>query len=321
MTESTSTARVVSAKEVKYRGGKLAALAFILALAASGGVGYLYYNSINIHTDTVYQLQSQNRIYQNYMATNDAAIKDLNESIDGLKNKIESANTSNGKVNLTNYQVNELVSLANQSLLIYHDLKTTLKILNYVKNLIQGNNDATYVELKVALVDDIAKLERLTPIDYTIISAKLNNIINQIDTLKPVIHGDKVATAAVNNVLKPNKWQEFLNNIKTKLFGLVQLSTYTNDQRLELLPEQNFLLTQNLKLDILNARIALLQNDGKNWQYSLNAAKVKLSNYYILDSSLQQILSQISELVALEITISDANIDNVLKALTKLNNL
>ena len=323
MTESTSTTATseASAKEIKYRGGKRATLALVLALAAFGGVGYLYYIGIKIHTDTVYQLQSQSQIFQNYITTNDAAIKDLNQSISELSNKVESANTDSSKVNPTNYQLNELISLANQSILIYHDIKTTIKLLNYVKNLIEGNNNAIYVELKVAVVSDLTKLERQTPIDYALTSVKLNDIINQIDKLTPLMHGEKIGDKSTNNISHTSKWQEFLHNLQVKLQSLVQISRYTTNERLELLPEQEFLLRQGMKLDVLNARIALLQNDGKNWQYSLNNAKAKLNKYFVVDSKLQLVINQINELETLDINMVDINIDGTLKALNKLNNL
>ena len=321
MTEMTSTIppKSESKTQIKHKGGTAATFAVILAMITAGAVSYLYYIGLKTYTNMAYQQQTQNRVYQNYVATTDAAINTLNQSLNQLQNKIESAN--NSSANPVNYQLNELISLANQSILIYHDPRTTVKLLNYVKNLLEGNNNAAYVLLKVAVVDDLAKLERITPIDSTLTSAQLNAIISQIDNLKPMAAGKVIGEVAVDDRKYQSKWQEFLHNLKAKLFGLVQVSRYTTNQRQELLPEQEFLLRQNIKLDILNARIALLQNDGKTWHYSLNDAKTKLGNYFVMDNNLQLLINQINNLDKLDINMPDANIDGVLKALNKLNNL
>lgn len=303
---------------VKVKGRKRATLALLVSLATLGTSGYLYYQGIKVHTQTVYQIQSLDSTeaanslqLQNALENFDKQMNALNEKVDAIGSNRFSAN---------NYQINTLVSLANQSLVAYHDVNAAIKLLNYALNIAQSNNDAVYTELKAALTTDIDKLKQLPALDRVIIATKLNNIIANTDNLQLIVTSEPIASIAADNESN-SAWQMFLSNIKTKLFNLVQISGASKSDALNLLPQNEVIIHQNVKLDILNARMALLQNDEANWRYSLNAAKQSLAAYFTDNANMKDTLDKLDQLQQLDISYSEAGIEETLRALNNLNNM
>jgi uroporphyrin-III C-methyltransferase len=304
---------------VKVKGRKRATLALLLSLGTLGASVYIYYQSLKVHAHTFYQLQSLDSATLDNAEHVQQMAATLNKQINILNGKIEAI--SSNKLSANNYQINTLVSLANQNLVAYHDVNSAIKLLNYALDVTQASNEAIYTELKVALTTDIDRLKQLPVLDRVVIATKLNNIILSADQLELIITDKPAAnTDKAENISNP-KWKVFLSNIRDKISGLVQVSSANKNDALNLLPQNTVIIHQNVKLDILNARMALLQNDEANWQYSLNAAKQSLSSYFINSANMKNTLNEIEQLRQLNISYSDVDIEKTLKALNKLNNL
>jgi uroporphyrin-3 C-methyltransferase len=303
---------------VKVKGRKRSTFALILSIVTLGAAGYLYYQGIKLHAQTVYQLQSLDNASASNSLELARGLTAVNNQISQIQNKITAI--SSDKFSANNYQLNNLISLANQSLIVYHDVNSAIKLLGYAQNILQSDNNAQYTELKVAITTDLDNLKQLPVIDRVIIATKLNNIIDNTDHLELIVNNVPIVNQASIDT-KQAKWKLFLSNIKSKLFGLVQVSNANKNDVLNLLPQNQAIIHQNIKLDILNARMALLQNDEANWQYSLNAAKQSLAVYFIDNVKMQNTLNQLDELEKINISYEDTGIDGTLKALNKLNNL
>lgn len=311
MTDNTSI-------PVKIKGRKRATFALLLSFSALGLSGYLYYMGVKAHAHTSYQLVS----LDNAVVANSKILQQnfavANNQIDALKNKVDSFSTS--KFSANNYQINTLISLATQSLVAYHDVNAAIKLLSYAQSVIDVNNQAIYTELKVAITTDLDRLKQLPVIDRVVIATKLNNIITSTDTLDLIINNESAASVTTSNYTD-SKWTRFLNEIKIRLFGLVQITNANNNNALNLLPQNSVIIHQNIKLDILNARMALLQNDEVNWEYSLSRARQGISSYFINNTTMNNVMDEIAKLQQLNISYNDVGIEQTLKALNQLNNL
>ncbi|HLX53080.1 MAG TPA: uroporphyrinogen-III C-methyltransferase [Aquella sp.] len=303
---------------VKVKGTKRATLALLLAFGALGASGYMYYQGMKAHAHTVYQLAAldnanianSTQLQQNLVA--------INSQLDALKTKVDSFKTD--KFSANNYQINTLISLAIQSLVAYHDVNSAIKLLGYVQSVIDVNNSAIYTELKVAITTDLDRLKQMPVVDRVVIATKLNNIIVGTDKLELIVNNEPTSSVEISDTAN-SKWNRFLEDIKTRLTGLVQISSANSNSALNLLPQNRAIIHQNLKLDILNARMALLQNDEANWQYSLNAAKQSLTTYFTSSAGMNSVMDEIGKLQQLDISYGDVGIPETLKALNKLNNL
>ncbi|MCC2626037.1 MAG: hypothetical protein K0R14_1910 [Burkholderiales bacterium] len=310
MTDTVST--------VKAKGAKRATLALLLAIGALGVSGYMYYQGTKAHAHTVYQLASLDNATQTNNTQLQQNITEINRQIDLLKGKVDSFNTS--KFSANNYQINTLIGLATQSLIAYHDINSAIKLLNYAQSVIDANNSPIYTELKVAITTDVDRLKQMPILDKVVIATKLNNIIINADKLALIINNDKDAQPIPDGA-PDSKWIRFLDDIKTRILGLVQISSIDGSNALNLLPQNRVIIHQNLKLDILNARMALLQSDENNWQYSLNSARQSLVAYFVNSADMSGVLDEITKLQQINVSYSEVGIEQTLKALNKLNNL
>jgi uroporphyrin-3 C-methyltransferase len=303
---------------VKVKGTKRATLALLLAIGALGASGYMYYQGTKAHAHTVYQLASLDGAVTNGGAQSQQNFTEINRQLDLLKGKVDSLN--NSKFSANNYQINTLIGLATGSLIAYHDINSAIKLLNYAQSVIDANNSPVYTELKVAITTDVDQLKRMPVLDKVVIATRLNNIVTSTDKLDLIVNNDK-GMQVVSESSSDSKWIRFLDDIKTRLLGLVQISSFDSNNALNLLPQNRVIIHQNLKLDILNARMALLQGDENNWQYSLNSAKQSLTAYFVNSADMNNVMDEIIKLQQIKVSYSDVGIEQTLQALNKLNNL
>ena len=217
-------------------------------------------------------------------------------------------------------QINELIGLANQFLLIYGDVTSTIKILNYINKLLENNNHVEYMPLKLAINNDIASLLTLEKFNLYNVSTKVNLLSNTINALPFNIELDKKnhstnISPPINNLTILQKfWLNIKEDIK-KIFIVSRLS-YKNE--IETLPEQEVIIRQNVLVNILSLKVALLQGDNQLWHYYLNDIKTNLITYFVKNENTNSLISLIAELDQININIH-YDLKNTNDALFKLN--
>lgn len=305
----------------KSRGYGLTVFAILLlALIAIAASGYLFYMGLrfknNFQTE-LSLLQKQNLALNSQLQQSQQQVFQLQNTTVGIQNRLNQL--SDNKTNVVVFQINELISLANQALVVYHDVNAAIRLLNYALDILNGNSLALFTELKVALTTDLEKLKQLPVIDSVIMTTKLDNII--IETTQLHIANQNVLPNPVQSSSNQNNWHKFITNVKSVLVQLVQVTKTNNNTKIILLPEEEVIVRQNVKLDLLNARMALLQRDNTNWQFSLKRAEQNIQIYFLSDAVKKNIEIQLGELANTDIDAALSNIDATLAALNKLNNL
>ncbi len=298
-------------------------IAIVLSLMALGGFGYLYYVGIVKQQQIDDKMTSLTQLVnsQNDVTTND--IVEIKSNIELLESQI--TKLGNQKIDYSLLQINELINMANQSLLVYNDVRSTLKLLNYATKLLNNTNDPKYVEIKTTIANDIAQLGQIQYADPIVLSSKVNAILNQITTL-PLIDNSVQATNE-NQVqmshadLTQSLWLRFWANLKHDFASLVKVSSSDKNKVIQLSPDKNIIIRQNIKLDLLNARMALLQHDNLAWKYNLDDVKDNLNLYFVNNTLIGAIINNINGLLQTDISNSKINLDDTLKALNKLNQI
>ncbi len=298
----------------KKKGSILSFCALLIGLCALGLSGYIYY------TDMIYKrnlkielIQINSRIMQQDSTTT-SSLKEIEDNLDQLNSKYaEIANNKNGNIL---FQINELVSLANQGLVVYNDISGAIRLLNYAKEMLNSNDDAIFTGIKYAISSDLTKLNQETRIDKVILSAELDSIANTISKL----HLEPIQNKPHTDISTKSKWQMFVDNIKTSLSSLISITRPGSSANI-LLPKENTAMEEGIRVDILTAKMALLQHDQPSWVYSLNNAKEILNANFSGYSGVDKIIAQLNQLVDINISNSAVNIDATLVELTKLNNM
>ena len=298
--------------ETVRKRSSLAFLALLLSLGASGAAGYLYYSAIQYKAQINTQLANQNMAYTQREQAKDLEIK---ASIDSLSTKLgELAGNANG---LLLFQVNELISLVNQGLVVYNDISGSIRLLNYTQNMLETNNSAELTGLKLAIATDITKLDTLPKTDSVMLSGELDNLVAQVAKLH--LKRDNLSKPVAPATYEQSKWVKFLDNIKDNLFNLVNITRVGTSPALQ--PKQEEVAEDNIRVDLLSARIALLQHDNSSWIYNLTTARNLLTANFANYQGVNEISQKINNLLQINISNTDANIDATLKELAKLNNL
>jgi uncharacterized protein HemX len=332
MVVMNSQKEVSSEQQGKSGGTLLAVIAVLLSLLTAAFCGYVYYIGINQQNYLANQLTNLNHGINLDKTKLNNQLQLLDNNVSGLESQVHSitAVTNN---NLVLLQLNQLIGMANQSLVVYSDSKSALKLLDYVAMMLEGKTQAQYVEVKAAVNSDITKLTALQYVDATVLVTKLNALNIQISDL-PLIDYDKAnktsqlsvesgqgtvitATSAASTSL----WSKFWHNLKKDLQSIVVISSTDSAKALQLLPDKEIIIRENIKLYLLNAKIAVLQHDQASWVFNLQSIKTDLTTYFSKSSINTALIGNLDELINVNITLSGANIDASIKALNKLNNL
>lgn len=307
-------------KQPKKSNG-VAAFALFLCLSLTLAVSYLYYQVVllkNEFQDKLNHYKVSNNYFQQENDKQNEKIIELQNSVTQFNNQIGSS--SEVKQNIVLFQLNQLINAAVQSLIVYHDIKNTIRLLTYAKNTINVNQ-AVYTELKFAINEDIVKLEQVEENDVISLTAQLEQLNSQINGLQSFTQ--KVTLTTKNDLQdNQNKWQRFWGDIKNILVNLVSISRVDTNAQIILMPDQEYIVKQNIKLNLLNAKMALTLHDDAVWKYSLTNVINLLNGYFISNSynvGNKNLISVFEKLSKMNISDSSANIDKTLKALNKLN--
>ena len=141
---------------------------------------------------------------------------------------------------------------------------------------------------------DIDRLKSLPLVDTGGLAIKLDAVIASADAL-PLVFDEKLQPQAARPVQRaspaapadhggqsaePSAWQRLRDDAWDQFKQLVRIRDIDNAEPVLLNPTQAFFLRENLKLRLLNARIALLQRNEGLFRQDVIAASQWLSRYF-----------------------------------------
>ncbi len=142
----------------------------------------------------------------------------------------------------------------------------------------------------------------------------LERLQNAIPSLPLLVDGTlKEGNAAPEPVSQAgNWWTRTVDSTVSLLKSMVEVRKLDNNDAMLIAPEQAYFVRENLRLYLLDARLALLQHNGEIYQNDLNAVEATVKQYYDVQSAATQAwLKELNELKNLEIRMIG---DDVLKA-------
>jgi uroporphyrin-3 C-methyltransferase/uroporphyrinogen III methyltransferase/synthase len=305
----------------KPRMSKIPVLLAILSLSCTGYLAYQSFLGINgfIAQSKLNSQQSQKIAAlstDNLRLTQQ--IKQLTQEQTALKEQVDKINKTVNNGNMVLYQLNSLISGANQSLLLYHDYASAIKQLNYAKQILTSVSDPLLLQLKINLTTDLDNLQAKNNFDATMLATQLDELYQNIAQLNITA---PVAPQNQQNNLPTSAWQRFVMNIKQSIFGLVKVVKANSDSAEVLVPENELVVRQHLQLDILSARQALLNQNAALWQSSLNDAYNLTQRFFSNDLTRQKELLLIQQLREVSLGVNQPTLDLTMQALIKAQQL
>lgn len=181
-----------------------------------------------------------------------------------------------------------------------------------------------FLPLRRTLARDLERLRATPFVDVPGMNLRLENVIVGLDTLPLALELKTPSPARQEpapQTLETSWWRTLLQESWAELKGLVRIQRFDRREVVLLSPEQSLILRENIKLRLLNARLALLTRDQWLFRSELKAAHAWLERYFqVEEKSVQAALAALKQLAATDIVVELPSLNDSLAALQNLKN-
>jgi len=222
---------------------------------------------------------------------NQTALRALQERIGALDARIDQMQGQQGALDAL-YQelartrddrvladVEQAINIANQQLQLAGNAEAALLALQSADAQLARIERAHFMPLRKALNRDIDRLKALPAVDVPGMTLKIEGMLAGIDHL-PLAFEKKPAAAKPAPVapggMLPAMWAEVWHEIRQ----LVRIERLDRPDPGLLAPNQVVFLRENLKLRLLDARLALLQRDERVFREDIRQARTWVEKYF-----------------------------------------
>lgn len=302
----------------KIRYSKIPLLLALLGVASSACLTYqALFGKYNVIQQTQINQQQSKKITELQASTTQLQLRliTMESQVIGMRQQLNSVNPTQSS--LVVYQLNSLISGANQSLLLYHDSVAAIKQLNYAKNILATTDDARFSQIKINLTKDLGNLEAQNSFDSTVVATQLDELGGLVDQLSVVAPVSTVDASNDNGSTSA----KIIRHLKNSLFSLVKISKANPDNNQANRFENDTVMRQHLQLDILNSKQALLTHNQQLWLSSLSDSSDIIQKYFVNDAAFHKSMLILKQLQTINFGESKANLDLTVDALGKLEQL
>lgn len=238
-------------------------------------------------------LQQQKNIAQS-IASNQLAKNDLEQQNQALQTSMQSlieqlqltsAQVQTNQRNLADVsgrrpadwllaEADYLVRMAGRKLWLEHDVKTAAMMLQSADSRIQDLDDPSLLPLRAMLAEDLQALQQVNQVSTSSIALALGAMLKQVNNLPLAFFKrpeDKVVDESVTESIDDwrsnlaRNWREATKNFFTFKKVTADIKPFMSDQ-------QQWLSKEQLKFALMQAQIAVLQENTTLYQQSLQTA-------------------------------------------------
>lgn len=212
------------------------------------------------------------------------------------------------------------LTLAAQQLQLAGNVPVALLALKSADAQLARSDAPAYLPLRKALAADIARLEKLAPADIAGLSLRLENVLGGVDALPLAAFARPDPAPDALPTTDDRWWAQALLNAWHEFKGLVRIQRFDGRDQALLAPGQEFLLRENLKLRLLNARLALFSRDPATFRNELKQADRWLGQHFAeADPAVVASRSALQSLAVAELSLVLPDLAASRKALADLN--
>ena len=283
---------------VSKTGRGLAGMAFLLSVASLGAVGWIAYNAQSLKNNPVQIQHLSDTQIQNTQMLRDA-VKDqnilnrdyerLSQELATVKQDLTSLKTDYQSLTGNRFQwlINEseyTIHTTLQQLMINGNVQAAIDNLTMLQTRLNRFDVSELLSLKQALNEDLIALNKASHVDLAATSLHIDRLIQDIDAL-PLLMDNLMRenTPKIQNTPQTNngQWYEkFWEDTKHHLSHVVQMRRLENHDAMMLAPDQIFFIRQNIKLRLMNARLALSQHHVDIYRNDLKSVADEVTRYF-----------------------------------------
>jgi uroporphyrin-3 C-methyltransferase len=199
--------------------------------------------------------------------------------------------------------VDAAIRVAQQQAAITGSAEPVVSVLRQADERLARYNQPRLERVRRAIAQDLDRARGAAVSDITTLTIRLDEVIRQVDDLPLLSQADKraavrpapaPAASAPSAARAPaseaasaplssgfaEHWQSFADKLWHEVRGLVRVTRIDQPEAMLIAPEQTFFLRENLKLRLLNARLALLSRQFDTAQSDLRDALTALERYF-----------------------------------------
>lgn len=195
-------------------------------------------------------------------------------------------------------EIEQVLSTASQQLQLAGNVRGALIALQNADARLARADRPQFIAIRRAIAKDTDSLKSLPSVDLTGIAVRLDTLVAQIDHMpllsdeKPTVVApvpkSKLAAKSPTEVHTPEDWRSVMlerwNSWSSELWSdirqLVRVRVVDTPEALLLSPGEAFFARENLKLRLLNARLALLSRNDAAFRSDLAEADRALVRYF-----------------------------------------
>jgi len=196
-------------------------------------------------------------------------------------------------------EIEQVLSTASQQLQLAGNVQGALIALANADRSLSRSDKPQFLTIRRAIGADIERLKAMPAVDLAGVALRLDNVIGQVDTLpmlsdeKPLLPAAPVrATRKARGALDPapenlslgqrmtQTWRNWSQEMWDDVRQLVRVRSVDTPEALMLSPTESFFVRENLKLRLLNARLALLSRNEATFRDDLASSQEILLKYF-----------------------------------------
>ena len=176
-------------------------------------------------------------------------------------------------------EIEQILSIASQQLQLTGNVQVALSALQAAEARLARSGRSQFLPLRKVFARDIERLRTAPGLDVPGLAAKLDQLIAGVDSLPLVQEARPQAQAAARREAE-GVWERLIADLLGELKQLVRIENMERSDPALLSPPQAFFLRENLKLRLLNARLALLARDETAYRGDVKLAASWLERYF-----------------------------------------
>ncbi|HYC41780.1 MAG TPA: uroporphyrinogen-III C-methyltransferase [Noviherbaspirillum sp.] len=202
-------------------------------------------------------------------------------------------------------EIEQVLSTASQQLQLAGNVQGAVIALQNADNRLSRSDKPQFIIIRRAIAKDLERLKALPTVDLTGIALRLDSIIGQIDSM-PLLADEKPAAAATQpraprrapKAVESSKtqaagqsgsdwlgdleevWHSWTSEMWGEIRQLIRVRNVETSDALLLSPTQAYYARENVKLRLLNARLALLTRNESAFRSDLIAAQDAIAKYF-----------------------------------------
>ncbi len=186
-------------------------------------------------------------------------------------------------------EIEQVLTIAAQQLQLSSNVRAALLALQLTESRLARSDRPQFIPIRKAVARDIERLRAVPSIDVAGVSLRLDGLVTTVDALPlafdernvdPKSSDPKGAKPGERAVAQDGFFYRFGAEVWGELKSLVRIRSVDTPEPPLLAPSQAYFLRENLKLRLLNARLALAMRDEAGFREDMRVAQTWVGRYF-----------------------------------------